>query len=328
MERTVLVTGGAGYIGSVLVRLLLQRQYRVRAVDVLRAGGESLVEVLGHPGFEFVHADIREPGAMRLALTGVWGVVHLAAIVGDPACAAEPDVARSTNEEGTMQLYELAEAARVQRFIFTSTCSNYGRMGSAESYVDESSRLAPLSLYAETKVAAEKFLLGAPRSHQARPTVLRFSTAYGLSPRIRFDLTVNEFTREVALGRELVVYGEQFWRPYCHVSDLARSAVCALEKESAVTSFEVFNVGDTDENYQKRMIVEAIAQQIPGARARYVTRAEDPRDYRVAFGKIAERLGFRITRRVPDGIREMAQLVQSGLLLNPDDARYSNVGGK
>jgi nucleoside-diphosphate-sugar epimerase len=190
--------------------------------------------------------------------------------------------------------------------------------------MDEASPLAPVSLYAETKVAVEQYLLAQPRSNRCKPVCLRFSTVYGFSPRMRFDLTVNEFAKDAALGRPLQIFGEQFWRPYCHVSDLARSVVTVLHADEERVAFEVFNVGDTSENYTKRMIAEALLRRLPGTQVDYVHRAEDPRDYRVNFGKIAERLDFGITRRVPDGIEEIVRVVQSGVLDDPDSKRYAN----
>lgn len=321
----VLVTGGAGYIGSVLVPQLLSRGCEVRVVDVLRFGGEALLPVLGHPKMEFVRGDVRDAEVLREALRGVDAAVHLAAIVGDPACAKEPELARSVNLEASRALYEMAGEAGVRRFVFASTCSNYGKMADPGHYVDEEAELRPVSLYAETKVAFERFLLGQPRHRPCKPVCLRFATVYGAAPRLRFDLTVNEFSRELTLDRELVVFGEQFWRPYCHVQDLARSIVLALESPEPEVAFEVFNVGDTAENYTKRMIVETIRSEIPSGKVRYVHKEEDPRDYRVDFSKIRGRLGFQITRRVPDGVREIHRLVADGFLLDPYDARFSNL---
>jgi nucleoside-diphosphate-sugar epimerase len=136
---------------------------------------------------------------------------------------------------------------------------------------------------------------------------------------------VNEFTRELALDRELVVFGEQFWRPYCHVEDLARSVVAVIEAPVDKVSFEVFNVGDTSENYTKQMIVDEILKQIPEGQVKYVQKSEDPRDYRVNFDKIKKTLDFNITKKVPEGIAEIIELLEYGLLNNPDDKRYSNI---
>lgn len=323
-RRSVLVTGAAGYIGSVLVRQLLAAGYAVRGVDTLLFGGESLIEVLEHPAFEFRNADVRDADAMAAAVDGMTHVVHLAAIVGDPACATQPELAQETNHDASIRLHGLAEAAGAERFVFASTCSNYGKSSDPDGFVSETSELRPVSLYARTKVAVEQHLLGAARNGCA-PTCLRFSTVYGLSPRPRFDLTVNEFTRDLALGRELVVFGEQFWRPYCHVRDLARSVGAVLAADADAVAYDVFNVGDSDENYRKESIVSLILEQVPDGAVRYVAKDEDPRDYRVAFEKIRERLGFEITRRVPDGIREIKNAVVMGIFADPFDARYGNV---
>ena len=213
----------------------------------------------------------------------------------------------------------------VERMVFASTCSNYGKMEDPDKFVTEESQLAPVSLYAETKVAVEQFLLGQSKSNKCKPTCLRFSTVYGLSLRPRFDLTVNEFAKELALERELVIFGEQFWRPYCHVYDLARSVVTVLEAPAEVVAFDVFNVGDTTENYQKKMIVDEVMKELPNSKIKYVSKNEDPRDYRVSFQKIKDKLGFEIMFKVPDGIRQIIKTVNDGFILNPDDSKYKNV---
>lgn len=320
----VMVTGAAGYIGSVLVRQLLRMGYQVLGVDSLLYGGESLISVYNEPGFSFHKADVRDLGTIKNLLNDIDGIVHLAAIVGDPACSQQPDLARSINWEGSKALLEAAnDSGRVKRFIFASTCSNYGKMEGGE-LINELSPLHPISLYAELKVAFENHL----RTEEIRPdlvtTVLRFATVYGLSPRMRFDLTVNEFTRDVALGRELVIFGEQFWRPYCHVEDLARACLAVLRSEAGKVKQEVFNVGDTSENYQKKMLAEELHAIIPDMKVRYVHKEEDPRDYRVSFDKIKNSLGYQITRKVPDGMREILSILGDGIISDPDAARYSN----
>lgn len=322
----VVVTGGAGYIGSVLVRLLLEQDFEVCVVDNLSFGGESIVELMNHPKFSFVKADIRDAQLMKDVLEGVDFVAHLASIVGDPACAKDPELTRSINLDGAKQLYTIAQKVGVKRFVFASTCSNYGKMDDEAGYVNEESPLAPVSLYAETKVEFEQFLMSHKFSGtECIPTCLRFSTVYGLSPRLRFDLTVNEFTKELAMERELVIFGEQFWRPYCHVVDLSRSVVEVLKAEIDKVSFEVFNVGATEENYQKKMIVDEIKKLIPDASIKYVERNEDPRDYRVNFDKITNVLDFKITKTVPDGIKQIMQVIRDGFIVDPDDGRYKNV---
>ena len=323
--KKILISGGAGYIGSVLARLVLRAGYRVIVMDNLRFGGEAIVDLLNDENFEFIKGDNRNIEDLKKAVQGVDYVAHLAAIVGDPACAKEPELARETNLEASKQFYKIANDAGVQRFVFASTCSNYGKMKDASAFVNEESELAPVSLYAETKVAVEQFLLSQDKNNTCKPTILRFSTVYGLSSRIRFDLTVNEFTKELALGRELVVFGEQFWRPYCHVLDLARAVQLVFESDTEKVAFDVFNVGDTNENYQKQMLVNEISKQLPDAKIKYVKKNEDPRDYRVNFDKIKNTLGYKITMRVPDGIAQIIKIINDGFLNNPDDAKYKNI---
>lgn len=323
--KRVLITGAAGYIGSVLTRQLLNRGDFVRGLDLLNFGGESLLGVYTHPNFEFMKGDVRDSGTVARALDGIDAVVHLAAIVGDPACAKDPETAESTNWGGSVGLYQAAmDTPRVKQFVFASTCSNYGKM-EGDGYVQEDSPLRPVSLYAQLKVRFEEFLMNSDPRPDFTPTSLRFATVYGASPRIRFDLTVNEFTREVVMGRELVVFGEQFWRPYTHVDDLARSCVVVLDSPSEKVRCDVFGVGDTEQNYQKKMIVDEIVRQVPDAKVQYVRKDEDPRDYRVDFSKIRDMLGYRITKTVPDGIAEIKAILEDGILIDPFAAHFKNI---
>ena len=324
MKNWILVTGGAGYVGSIVVEELLGRGHAVRALDSLAHGSvPSLLPVWGNPNFQFRRGDVRDPAARREALADVGAVVHLAAIVGDPACSRVPDLAREVNTQATKGLLDDAEAAGVERLIFASTCSNYGKMAEEGVLATEEFELRPVSLYAETKVAAELDVLA--RASNGLPTCcLRFATVYGASPRMRFDLTVNEFAREITLDRDLVVFGEQFWRPYVHVRDAARAVCVALESPLDRVRGEVFNVGDTAENYRKLDIVELLKERVPAASVTYVHKDEDPRDYRVSFDKVKRQLGFEPERTVADGIDEVMSLVRSGLLGDPYAAIYSN----
>lgn len=309
----ILVTGGAGYVGSTLVPMLLAAGHEVRVLDILMHGGDSLLGVWSDPRFRLMHEDIRDGAAVNEAVTGVEAVVHLAAVVGDPACAREPDLARKINLEASLGLIAAAEQAGVSRFLFASTCSNYGRMADPDGFVDETSPLSPVSLYAETKVAVEQALLNR-RSRQMSVTPLRFATVFGVSPRMRFDLTVNEFTLALIRDRHLVVFGEQFWRPYVHVRDVARAVGLVLASPLSAVNGQVFNVGSTSQNFQKQQLVELIRPYAPDAVVEYVRKEEDPRDYRVSFGKISTTLGFQIGMPVAQGIAELARLICAGIV--------------
>jgi nucleoside-diphosphate-sugar epimerase len=320
----VLITGGAGYIGSTLTPFLLAAGHQVRVLDGLAFGGQSLLGVWAHPKFEFIRGDIRDRDAVRAAVADRDAVVHLAAIVGDPACARNPDLARATNLDASLALIAESQSAGVKRFIFASTCSNYGRMKDANQYVDEESELSPVSLYAETKVAVEKFLLASGNSQGWSPTPLRFATIFGTSPRMRFDLTVNEFTMEMLVKKRLVVFGEQFWRPYVHVRDAARAISLVLESASEKVAGRVFNVGSTDQNFQKKQLVELIRPHATDAIVEFVHKTEDPRDYRVSFSRVTEQLGFHTTRTVEEGIAEVAKLVRERVINDFESGSYRN----
>ena len=324
MSARVLVTGGAGYLGSTLVAELLDQGRTVCVLDSLAVGtGSSLLHLWGREGFDFVAGDVRDEAARLAALDGVDAVVHLAAVVGDPACARDPETARVVNLDATRALLGEAKACGVGRFVFASTCSNYGRLVDGDAFATETWDLSPVSLYAETKVAAELDVLAAAGSDFA-PTCLRFATVYGTSPRMRFDLTVNEFSRDALLVEELVVYGEQFWRPYVHVRAAARAIAVVLSAPSDAVAGEVFNVGDTGENFRKKDLVEFLVERLPETRVEFVARSEDPRDYRVSFEKINTSLGFAVSWSVPEGIDEVLGLLRSGVVADPFDAAYRN----
>jgi nucleoside-diphosphate-sugar epimerase len=319
--------GGAGYVGSVLVRALLAGGYEVRVLDsLLFEHGTALGSVFDQSGFEFVRGDLTDRGTLEAALEGVRGVVLLAALVGDPVCRKYPEFARAVNEEGAKRLFELVDEAAIDRFIFTSTCSNYGLRDTDEP-ADEQATLSPLSIYAETKVEFERFVLERDASWRTCPTILRIATAYGLSPRMRFDLTISEFTRTLATGEELVVYDADSWRPYCHVADIAKAIRTVLESPEEKVRGEVFNVGATNENYTKRMVVDAVQGHLDGAgRVRITEGGQDARNYRVSFEKIRSRLGFEPDHRVPESVGRLIEALRIGAFDDVDERPrfYSN----
>ncbi|HTE60454.1 MAG TPA: NAD(P)-dependent oxidoreductase [Solirubrobacteraceae bacterium] len=319
-----LVTGGAGYLGVPVAQELLSAGRSVRVLDVLLHGQLALASELEVEGAEVIRGDIRDPAARRRALDGVDAVVHLAAIVGDPACAHDPEGSQSINVDGTRALVQDATLRGVERIVFASTCSNYGRMRDPSLPSDEDGALAPLSVYARQKVAIERWLLSPPAPAPA-PTCLRFATIYGVAPRMRFDLTVNEFTRELWADRQLDVFDELSWRPYVHVRDAARAVNAVLSASPQRVAGRVFNVGRSTENYRKVDIVKIIESQIRRGHVSYMPASTDPRDYKVSFARITRELAYNTTMTVPDGVAEIIAALDAGDFDDPFHNRYRNV---
>jgi nucleoside-diphosphate-sugar epimerase len=323
-ERHVLIVGGAGYIGSVLTPTLLSAGHRVRVLDsLLYDNSDTLAAVADHERFEFVQGDVRSTDDVSEAVDGITDVVLLAALVGDPVCKRNPGLAKETNLDGARLVMNAARETSVGRFVFASTCSNYG-LREGDDPAGEEEELHPLSLYAETKVEMEGELLEG--EHPFAPTVLRVSTAFGTSPRMRFDLTVSEFTRELALGHALEVYDADTWRPYCHVSDISKAVLMVLEAPADQVGGEVFNVGGDDSNHTKRSIVDAALSALGGGEVKWSEGGVDARNYRVSFGKIQERLGFFPDQTVDGAVKQLAKAIRAGMFSDVDSRslRYRN----
>jgi nucleoside-diphosphate-sugar epimerase len=320
------ITGGSGYIGALLADELLATGHEVRVLDALIHGQDDIAAQLEAKGVEVIRGDLRDASLREQAFSGADAIVHLAAIVGDPACGRDPELSNSVNVEGSQAVVADARRLGVEKLVFASTCSNYGRMADPTVPIDESGELAPVSLYAEQKVGIEQALLNGSSGGDIQTTCLRFATVYGAAPRMRFDLTVNEFTRDLWADRKLEVFGEQFWRPYIHVADAARAVALVLRSPADKVAGEVFNAGHSDENYRKLDLVELITGELGRGDVEYVRKNEDPRDYKVSFEKIKRELGFEPQMRVPDGIAEIAAALDEQRFGDPFASRYSNIG--
>lgn len=324
----VLITGGAGYIGSLLSGELLRAGYRVTVIDDLLFGGESLMAYLPDPNFHFVKGDVWEPRIIRAAVGDApapSAIVHLAAIVGFPACqAVGRQVAWRYNVEATQRVFEQAVELGVERFVYASTYSNYG-LSPNGAPVTEESPLQPQSLYAETKVAAEAYLLDQADAPCA-PLIFRLATLYGISPRTRFDLIVNQFVLEAYTRRELLIYQRGYSRSFVHVRDAVRGLILGIEAPQAKIRGQVYNLGTDSGNYTKDEIVALILKRIPETVVQYkdLTFGGDMRDIRVSFERIRRELGFEARYSVEDGIREVLHVLRAGLIQNPNHSRYRN----
>ena len=329
MDKHVLITGGAGYIGSLLTSELLRQNYRVTLLDSLLFGGESILPFMSHPNFHFIKSDVTEHRAIRDAVKKDWGVpnavIHLAGIVGFPACqAVGKQVAWKYNFDATKLVFEQSTDLGVERFVFASTYSNYGLSEDGKP-VTEETPLNPQSLYAETKIAGEEYLLSQKDSPCA-PLLFRFATLYGLSPRTRFDLIVNQFVLEAFTKRQLIIYQRGYSRSFVHIRDVVRGVIMGLEAEQSKIRGQVFNLGTDKGNYSKNDIVGFVLKRMPETVVEYkdLTFGGDMRDITVSFEKIRRVLGFETTLTVDDGVREVLFALKSGLIKDPTDDRYRN----
>jgi nucleoside-diphosphate-sugar epimerase len=324
----VLVTGGAGYIGCVLVPHLLEAGYNVTVLDRLDYGGDGLLGVHDHPGFHFVQGDIRNQAVVEGVLNDIDVVVHLAALVGEKSCDRDPIETVSVNYASVEQLLNISKAAGVKLFMLASTCSVYG--ASPDCLLDENSAVAPNSLYAQTKAQAEDTALGFYDriDYFYKPSymdivVMRFATVMGVSPRMRFDLLVNEFVLD-ALNDNLLIYGPDAWRPFVHVVDVARAIRQLIASWNdppwdGHSLPKIINVGGI--NTTKGRLGKRIQSIVPDCNLA-IKETAAKRDYRVDFDLIKQE-GFKISRSLTDTIQEVYNLIRSGLL-DPDDKRWRN----
>jgi len=319
----ILVTGGAGYVGSTFVRDALARGYRVRCLDILIYSGKALVGFLNNPNFELIKGDIRVKKDVEKALENVEAVVHLAAVVGDLPCQVAPKSAYQINFMGTQLVAESARQRKIRRFIFASTCSNYGVVDS-DTPADENRKLNPISLYAETKIDCEKFLSSLENDY-FHPTSLRYGTAYGVSFRTRFDLLVNSFTYEALFLKELMVFGANTWRPYIHVADMSQILLKVLEADENKVGKQILNAGTTSENYKKEEVVRMIKEALPDIKANFSDSVDDVRNYKVDFTKVEQTIGFKPSLTVQRGVQELIFCFRMGVL-SKKDFESNNLG--
>lgn len=319
-ESTVLVLGGAGYVGSIVSANLLDAGYDVIVLDTLLYGGAPLESLDGRAGYELVVSDTRETAVVQSLLSRVGSVIHLGEIVGDQACDLDPAVTRSVNHAATTRLAAMAAASGVTQFVYPSSCSVYG---ATDTVAGEDADLNPVSLYGKLKRDSEEAVLS-QTSARFHPTVFRVATAYGLSPRPRFDLVVNILAGRAAAEGSIVVQGGGQWRPFVHVADVAALLVRTLEQPAAQISGEVFNLGSNSQNYTIAQVAEIVQEQLPSTRV-LVSDSVDQRNYRVSFDKVAEVLDFQPTRTVADGVAEIVRAVTNGHVGDIRSAGYSNV---
>jgi nucleoside-diphosphate-sugar epimerase len=303
----VLVTGGAGYVGSVLVPLLLENGHDVVVLDSLRKGGLGLLPVAGSPRFDLIRGDVRDERAVSQAVRGVDAIMHLAAIVGFPACNKDPWLARTTNVDGTLNL--LAHRSRGQLMVFPSSLSNYGNVvGRA---CTEDMEPEPITLYGVTKLEAERRV-----REEENSIVFRPATAFGLSPQMRLDLLFNDFVYKAVKEKFLLVYEPHYHRAFVHVHDFARAFLYALDHADRMVG-QVYNLGWEDLNLTKGELAQKIRERIDFVlQVSEVGKDPDQRNYEVDFSKLRA-AGFRTEVGVEDGIDELVRGYRVIDVVNP-----------
>ena len=319
--KKILLIGGEGYIGNVVAQNFIENSYYITSYDMLLYNNHQCVlNKINSNGYRFVYGNMMDANRLESEIEKADAVVLLAGLVGDPITKKYPKESAIINDQGVKNVIDLCAKHNVEKFIFVSTCSNYGLIKNDE-LADEKFELNPLSLYAKSKVNAEKYILSLSEKTDMNPTILRFATAFGLSPRMRFDLTVSEFTRDLAMGKELVVYDAHTWRPYCHVRDFSRLIQMVIEASTDKVSFEVFNAGGKINNATKQMIVNTIIERIPDGKVRYKDHGSDPRNYRVNFDKVNSILGFEPKFTIKDGVEELVSLINNHVFDYVNDNR-------
>jgi nucleoside-diphosphate-sugar epimerase len=308
MGKTVLVSGGGGYIGSVLTEMLLNAGHRVHVLDRFFFGQDAVATLGQSDRLKLIREDVRYAG--KDVFAGVDIVMDLAGISNDPASDLAPEITEQINFGGPVRLATLAKEAGVLRYIFSSSCSIYGH-GQGER-LDEESAKAPVSLYARTKIQAEE-QLAALNEPTFAVTFLRNATVYGLSHRMRFDLVINLMTLFAWKNRRIFVMGGgRQWRPVVHVKDVARAFMLMMDAPVDKIAGQAFNVGSNDQNYQVYRLAQMVRDVIPHTELEVVPDDPDKRTYNVSFDKIRDRLDFRVEKSPYEGIVEVKQALEQG----------------
>ncbi len=306
----VLVTGGAGYIGSVLTAELLERGYNVTVLDRFFFGKESLAGYLDHPNLKLIKDDIRE--CRDTYFEGVDFVMDLAALSNDPACDLDQQIAMDINYKGSLHVAKTAKKMGVKRYVFSSSCSVYGN--TEEDVVTEKSEPKPISTYAEAKVLLEQSVKPMA-DDKFCPVFLRNATAYGYSRRMRFDLVVNVMTLNAFMkNRIYILGGGHQWRPLVHIGDIVRAFIAAIESPRDKVCGQIFNVGTDEHNFKVHQVANMVRSVFPQCEVDTIQEDPDRRSYHVNFDKIADTLDYKVSKTVFEGAVEVKQALERGKL--------------
>lgn len=321
-----LILGGAGYIGLAIASKLIKEKMNVTVADNLVYGNEFAVRpFLFDEQFKFKKYDYTKTSVKTLFEHDEYeNVIMLAGLVGDPITKKYPKFSQEVNGAKLREVFNDLNETNIKKLIFTSTCSNYGLIGENET-ADEDHKLSPLSLYAQEKVNAEKYIIERANNFSYQSVILRFSTAFGCAPRMRFDLSVNEFVRDLFQESVLEVYDPDTWRPYCHVRDFGELIHLVINSKNEYFG-EVFNAGSDKNNATKRMIIENIQKYLPNSQVKYVDGGFDKRNYKVDFSKVKKHFDFEIKWTIDKGIEELIYNLKNGFYTRNEEFKnfYGN----
>lgn len=306
----ILITGGAGYLGSILSRKLLAKGHQIRVLDDLWYGNESIQECQNNENFELVKDDLRNLTTAVRAMKDVDGVIHLASIVGMPASSIEPRTSEEINYLVTKNIAELCTLHKIPTYVFSSTCSIYGSQ--PNTLITEKSDVAPMDFYAEQKFLSERAIGWLNRA----PTILRFGTLFGISPRMRFDLVINLFIAQAIIDKKITVFGGEQFRPFLHVKDAAQSLVFAFENNLTGT-YNVISENLTILDAAKKI------SKLSGCEIEISNENEDKRNYKVSGEKI-KRMGFSPQYSIEDAYSEIKEKIEEGSIKDYKDIKYNN----
>ena len=312
MNRNILLIGGAGYIGSVLSEKFLAKKYKIKCLDALVYSHRYCVEnFLNNKNYEFIFKDIRNFQNVDDLFNNVTDIIILAGLVGDPITKKYPKISKEINYLALKDFIDNCNGRGINKVVFISTCSNYGLIKN-ETLANEDYVLNPMSDYARHKIDIEKYIMSLKGKVDYSPTILRFATAFGISPRMRFDLTINEFTRELYLKNNLDIYDANTWRPYCHVNDFVKLIDKVLQSPKDKTNFQIFNAGGDENNSTKLKIIQLLKKYFPKSNVYFKDKGSDPRNYRVDFSKVKKVLNFKPEHSIEDGIKEIVNALDKG----------------
>jgi nucleoside-diphosphate-sugar epimerase len=322
MKDKILVIGGGGYLGAVLVERLCKEGYFIRIVDSFIYGKKAVEKYYGNTNIEIIEGDIRNIETVNSSMIDIDCVIHLAAVVGDPASKVRPEQTVETNYLAAQMIAAASRLNGIHKFIYASTCSVYGV---GKDILDEEASLNPISLYARTKISSEESIINLA-DHTFKPVIMRMSTLYGYSARMRFDLVVNTMTMSAFTENRINVFGGNQWRPLLSLSDAAEAYLKVINSS---TGPRIYNVGSEKQNYRITEVAELVKQGIKEVSGKDIPiniegESIDVRDYRVSFRRIQDELGFNVEYTIPMAAKEIWQKLESKEIKDPKQKVYYN----